>query len=54
MKRIDLEEAIRLVNTTGKTFSGKPTVTIKEVDLIAELCATIIYQLMHGLSVKEE
>lgn len=54
MKRIDLKEAIKLVHEVGKAFSGSPTVTIKEVDLIAKLCATIIYQLMHGLSVREE
>lgn len=54
MKRIDLEEATKIVYAVGKAFSGRPTITIKEVDLISELCAIIIYQLMHGLSVKEE
>ena len=54
MKRIDLEEAIKIVHAVGKTCSGDSTVTIKEVDLIAKLCAIIIFQLTQGLSVREE
>lgn len=47
MKEISLEEAIKTVVVTGRQYSSKETTTIEQVDLISELCATIIYSLMH-------